>query len=234
MTRRTGLCAGVNERCPSYPRSGLPAARPRLSIWRRAARSALDAAHDRRWRDHRRRAWNLGRSRWICPADQSGPREHPAAPSLQRRQGRAKLQKSADRVAVAIKLIEECDFRDTERPFPRRGRRKAGPSNAAFDDAGYGEPPPCSRSATMSKGGMLQLVRLSQAGRPLCHLMISASPSRVPTTAPARKPRSCERGVSRATVHLPPGAAQRRPLPTMLLRRHIDEVRDGAHGTMGP
>ena len=39
--------------------------------------------------------------------------------------------------------------------------------------------------------------------------------------------------VSRATEHLPPGEVQRRPLPTMLLRRHIDELRGDARGTGG-
>ena len=41
-------------------------------------------------------------------------------------------------------------------------------------------------------------------------------------------------GVSRATEHLPPRADPRRALPTMLLRRHIDELRGDARGTGEP
>jgi hypothetical protein len=39
---------------------------------------------------------------------------------------------------------------------------------------------------------------------------------------------------SRAIEHLPPRVAQRRPLPTTLLRRHYDEFLGDVHGTMGP
>jgi hypothetical protein len=53
-------------------------------------------------------------------------------------------------------------------------------------------------------------------------------------TNPLQRERHLTRaGVSRATERLPPRVAQRRPLPTMLLRRHIDELRGDVRGTVG-
>ena len=49
-----------------------------------------------------------------------------------------------------------------------------------------------------------------------------------------RKSQVTRAGVSRAIKQLPPQVARRRLLPTMLLRRHIDELRGDGHGTMGP